>query len=240
MELIPVLLSVLAAIVIIYILYLLIWYIFFNEFKALTELETASEGQIVFEKSELDDGGSNGDYTYSVWVYVQDWNYGFGEDKNVLVRKADGAGGDDAFRLYMDKQSNNLVIETKCYGSADGAGSVQTCQVDNFPLQTWVCATISQYGRTCDVYINGKLVRTCVFPGTAKVPNGPLVLTPSNGGASSGFSGYTCKLRYFSYATNPQQAYNIYKDGPCSLGGVGYRLRFEVLQGSESKYSITI
>jgi len=234
MELIPVLLSVLAAIVIIYILYLLIMYIFFNEFKALTDLETASQGPIKFEKSELGGAGGSGDYTYSVWVYVQDWNYGFDKDKPVLVRE-DGDGSGDAFNLYMDKNSNNLVIETKCYGAAGSDGSIQTCQVDNFPLQTWVCVTISQYGRSCDVYINGKLVRTCVFPGTAKVPSGPLVLTPG-----IGFSGYTCKLRYFSYATNPQQAYNIYKDGPCSLGGVGYRLRFEVLQGSESKYSITI
>ena len=64
MELVPVLLSVLAAIVIIYILYVLIMYAFFNEFTALTDLETASEGEIVIEKSKLGGEAGTGNYTY--------------------------------------------------------------------------------------------------------------------------------------------------------------------------------
>lgn len=242
MELIPVLLSVLAAIVIIYILYVLVMYAFFNEFTALTDLEVASEGEIVIEKSKLGGDAGTGNYTYSVWVYVQDWNYGFGEDKNVFVRKTEGGeGGGNALRVYMDAQANNLVIETRCFDDSSNTGALQKCQVDNFPLQTWVNVTVSQYGRTCDVYIDGKLVRTCVFPSTAMVAKGSVIITPRNdGGTTSGFSGYTCKFRYFDYASNPQQAYNIYKDGPCALGGAGYRLKFEVLQGTESKYTLII
>ena len=241
MELIPVLLSVLAAIVIIYILYVLVMYIFFNEFTALTDLEHASEGPIVIESSKLGGEAGTGNYTYSVWVYVQDWNYAFGEDKTVFVRKEEsGDGGRDAVRVFMDKQANNLVIETRCYDGENSNGALQQCQVDNFPLQTWVNITVSQYGRTCDVYIDGKLVRTCVFPGTALVAKGAAILTPPNGSGRGGFSGYTCKFRYFDYATNPQQAYNIYKDGPCALGGIGYRLKFEILQGTESKYTLII
>ena len=38
--------------------------------------------------------------------------------------------------------------------------------------------------------------------------------------SSSSFPGYIDNVRYWDSATNPQQAYNIYKDGP-SGGGFG-------------------
>lgn len=235
MEVVPLLLSVLAGIVILYILYVLIMYIFFNEMRALTDLQQASNNAVEVDKSRLSSGSNTGNYTYSIWVYVLDWNYGFGAQKNILTRKMESGG--NALRVYMEEQTNDIVVETQCYGAQGASGQKASCRVDNFPLQTWVNLTVSQYGRTCDVYIDGKLVRTCVLPGTALAGTGNIVLTDG-----IGFHGYTCKLRYFDNATNPQQAYNIYKDGPCSLGGVltGYQLVFEILQGDESKYKLTL
>ena len=237
MEVIPTLLSVLAGIVIIYILYVIISYVFFNEFAALTDLERASD-ELVIKADQLASGDNTGNYTYSIWLYVQDWNYNLHNKKNVITR---GSNNNMAFRVYLGAETNNILVETR-YFTASGDTDHATCQVDNFPLQSWVNLTVSQYGRSCDIYIDGKLVRTCVLPGTADPSTDDVTLTGArSGGYAAGFHGYTCKFRYFGEASNPQQAYNIYKDGPCATGGVGgYKLVFKVMKGSEAKYKLTI
>jgi hypothetical protein len=42
---------------------------------------------------------------------------------------------------------------------------------DNVPVQKWVNLIISVYGRSLDVYIDGKLAKTCLLPGVANVNN---------------------------------------------------------------------
>jgi hypothetical protein len=68
---------------------------------------------------------------------------------------------------------------------------------------------ISVYGRSLDVYLDGKLVKTCLLPGIAKINNEANVyITPLGG-----FSGWTSKFTYYPTALNPQEAWNIYQDG---------------------------
>ena len=76
------------------------------------------------------------------------------------------------------------------------------CVVKNFPLQKWVNLIVSVYGRTLDIYIDGKLVRTCILPGVAKVnAKANIVVTPNGG-----FNGWTSNFKYWAHASNPQEA----------------------------------
>ena len=69
--------------------------------------------------------------------------------------------------------------------------------------------TLSVYGRTMDIYIDGKLVRTCLLPGVASVnKNADVFVTPSGG-----FDGWIAKFQYYPSPLNPQQAWNIYAQG---------------------------
>ena len=119
-------------------------------------------------------------------------------------------------------------------------GKSHKCTIRNFPLQKWVNLTVSLYGRTVDVYIDGKLVRTCILPGVAKSgTGGSILVTPGNG-----FSGWTSQTRYWPDATNPQEAYGIYREG---YGGsiIGnlfnkYRVRVSFLEDNQSKGSFEI
>ena len=91
-----------------------------------------------------------------------------------------------------------------------------------------------------DVYIDGKLVRTCVLPGVAKVnTNTDVTITPLGG-----FSGYTANFQFFPNATNPQEAYNIYKKGfgGSALGNLfnKYRIKFTFLVDNEEEGSFEI
>jgi hypothetical protein len=99
---------------------------------------------------------------------------------------------------------------------------------------------ISLYGRTLDVYIDGKLVRTCVLPGVAKINQKANIVVTPNGG----FSGFTTNFQYWNNSTNPQDAYNIYKDGfgGSILGNLfnKYRIKIAFLSDNKEKGSFEI
>lgn len=240
-------------------------------------------------------------YTFSLWYYVTSWTQTT-FNKALLIRmNSDPSllGSRHAtFYVGLDKELNNLIVQVT---SLAGSSSItNTCSVDNVPLQAWVNVLVSVYGRSIDVYIDGKLTKTCVMPGTAiSTGIGDILITPNTsdltqgtytsttpniytgsspslpatqcagngttltdttynceptqGGcvevspqasspgnynslpechaqcndvtglrsagetlatASSPYHGYIDSVRYWDTATNPQQAYNIYKDGP--------------------------
>ena len=87
--------------------------------------------------------------------------------------------------LALGAMQNNLIVSTAVYPTNSGSSGTtspinHTCTVDNIPLQRWVNIIVSLNGRTMDVYINGKLTRTCVLPGVAKVnPSASIAITPT-------------------------------------------------------------
>lgn len=176
-------------------------------------------------------------FAYSVWFYIDDWSYRYGEPKIVLGRL--DADLKPSPSIVLGAIENNVKIETTVYASAQSkSGSTHTCNVANVPIQRWVNLIVSLYGRTLDVYIDGKLVRTCVLPGVAKIANNaPVYVTPLGG-----FSGYTSNIHYYGDAVNPQQAYNIYRAGygGTGIGGFPYEVQVSYLKDGEEQGSITI
>ena len=91
-----------------------------------------------------------------------------------------------------------------------------TCTVSNIPLQKWIHLGLSKYSNVFDIYIDGKLVKTCIGNSSGSVTpklksiclHGDL-----NDTTRLGFDGYTTHLKYFSSTLNPVQIYNIYKGG---------------------------
>lgn len=86
----------------------------------------------------------------------------------------------------------------------------ETYKVNNVDLQKWVCLIISVDGRTLDIYLHGKLVKTFVLPNTVPGEKDD-VYVGSN--SSYAFDGHYAMVRYIPNAVNTQQAYNIYRDG---------------------------
>jgi len=123
--------------------------------------------------------------------------------------------------------------------ATDSSSTVHTCNVSNVPLQKWVNLIISAYGRSLDVYIDGKLVRTCVLPGVAKVdPSTDVFITPNGG-----FSGWTSVFQYWPQSCDPQKAWNIYKKGygGSMLGNLGkYSIKVSVMEGDTEESSFQI
>ena len=145
-------------------------------------------------------GASDSNFSYSVWFYVNDWNYRYGEPKVVFGRMgslSDASGGsisgvsglDPCPAVVLGAVENDISVSLGCYPGADqepttpgGNTVIHTCSVANVPIQKWVNLVVSVYGRSMDIYIDGKLVRTCLLPGIANVNNNAdIYVTPKGG-----------------------------------------------------------
>jgi hypothetical protein len=145
------------------------------------------------------------EFSYSVWIYIQDWTRGW---KNILVKgdKSDGAGTNSsrAPGLWLYPDSNALHARINTFASPN-----EGCDIKNIPLQKWVHIAYILNNRTVDIYIDGKLERSCVLRGVPKLNDDP-VRVCDNGG----FFGKISNLVYFRYAMKPDEVYNIYSKGP--------------------------
>jgi hypothetical protein len=232
--------TVLTVVVVLIVLYFVINWLFGGS-SQLTRMANGNEKQTILA-STLKHNNNSSNYTYSTWFYVNDWNYRFGEPKVLLGRLDDDKNPSPS--IVLDAMENNITISASCYATAATAATskpvIHQCTVKNFPLQKWVNLTISVYGRTLDVYIDGKLVRTCIMPGVAKVNSRSDIIVTPNGG----FNGWTSNFMYWDNSTNPQEAYNVYKGGfgGSLLGNLfnKYRIKFSFLTDNKEVSSIEI
>lgn len=173
-----------------------------------------------------------GEYSVNFWVYVSGWTYKQGTRKHVLE-----LGGTNFATLLValgsTKNSLSVRVDTRdASGSSvngigltnadkelffkplqsDGALTVQPmCDIDEIDLQRWIQVTVCINGRTCDVYLDGKLARSCVLPSFYKVdPTGQSVTVVDRGG----FDGYVSRVSTYNYSLNPSAVYGMYQAGP--------------------------
>ena len=187
-------------------------------------------------------------FTYSIWTYIDDWNYRYGEPKVIFGRMGGGEPDNAPCPVVtLGATQNNAIVSLAVYSgeeadadNADNNYIVHTCTVDNIPVQKWVNLLISVYGRTLDIYIDGKLVRTCVMPGVPKInPEAPLYITPNGG-----FSGWTAKMQYWGDSCDPQKAWNVYRSGfrdnwLSNIFGK-YSIKLSLMEGDIEDSSVTI
>jgi len=166
--------------------------------------------------SSSSSSGNSSNFTYSIWFYVNDWNYRYGEPKVIFGRMTTGSGKKEPCpSVMLGPIQNNIIVSLAVYPGLDEQPEngtnyiVHSCSLSNVPIQRWCNLFMSVFGRTLDLYLDGKLVRTCVLPGVAKIDsNAPIYITPMGG-----FSGWTSKFQYWPDSSNPQQAWNVYKAG---------------------------
>lgn len=232
-------LIILIVVVIVY--NLLSWY-FQKSSKLTSGLSKGTEEQTI-QASSLANSSQSSNYSYSLWFYVSDWNYRFGQSKTILSRN--DQNDEPCPSIALGSMKNNLEISVACYPTSstdeDSTSVIHKCNVYNIPIQKWVHLAISLNGQNLDVYIDGKLSKTCVLEGVAKVnPEANVSVTPNGG-----FSGWTSTVKYYDTEINPQEAYNLYKAGYSGNGLLGqlfgqYKLRVQVIKDGETGTSFEI
>jgi hypothetical protein len=235
--------------VIIVILLIMVIHFITQDVNTLTGLISAQTMQKI-EAADLASSSTSGNtanFTYSIWFFIDDWNYRYGEPKSIFGRMTSGTGERHPCpSVALGPILNNVIVSLAVYPGLDEIpedGSnfvVHTCGISNVPIQKWCNLFISVYGRTLDLYLDGKLVRTCVLPGVANIdPNAPVYVTPMGG-----FSGWTSKFQYWADASNPQKAWNIYRAGYGGnlLGSIfnKYTIKVSLIEGDTEQSSFQI
>jgi hypothetical protein len=162
------------------------------------------------EASTLATNGTNvpaTNFAYSIWFYVNDFNYRHGEPKVIFGRmdtpsvagsgSVTGIPGTNPCPLVVLGAYENNIEVSLTYNSVP-PNRVKKCTVKNVPIQKWTNLIISVYGRTLDTYLDGKLVNTCLLPGIAKVKNDSNIYVTPYGG----FDGWTSNFQYFPNPLN--------------------------------------
>lgn len=162
--------------------------------------------------------GSGLEYGVQFWMYIADWNYRFGQNKQVLKRVAADNSSTTNPQIYLDPNTNTLhcklsIYSTETAGSTSSTGDTFTCSVENVPLQSWFSVSTTVFQRNLDIYINGRLVKSCVLPGIPKPAVGDIILNDDGG-----FSGSICNVNYYNTSLTPDDAKSFHAKGTTCQG----------------------
>jgi hypothetical protein len=165
------------------------------------------------------------EYSLNMWIYINDYNYKYDEPKYVLMKGSTNKNSNNGLYnssnpgIYLDPTKNDLIISVEHQSGTELGGNSPpsssdddtfgTCRVSNIPLQRWVCINLSLYNNIMDVYIDGKLYKSCVTNGFPKPNNEPMYF-----GFDGGFDGFVSKITWANKNLSPEEIYSRYEQGP--------------------------
>lgn len=155
------------------------------------------------------------EFTWSVWIYIDDLAYNSGSYRCVFYKGNDYYKNPDieeqglnfpnnAPGLYLAPNKNSLVVMMNTFTVIN-----EEIIVDDIPVNNWVNVIIRCQNNTIDVYINGSVVKSHNLNGVPKQNYGD-VYVATNGG----FSGYISNLYYYDYALGTTEISSIANNGP--------------------------
>ncbi len=171
-----------------------------------------SKGSIPLVRSDNQEKGI--EFTYSVWLFIDDLVYQEGQYRHVFHKGNDDINYTDspigmnqpnnAPGLYIAPNTNALVVVMNTFNDIE-----EKVTIEDIPLNKWVCVQIRVENHQLDTYINGKLAKRLIMNGVPKQNYGD-VHVAMNGG----FSGYMSDLRYFNYGVGTSEIQGIVDSGP--------------------------
>lgn len=219
-------------------------------------------------------GTNSANFMLSVWFYIDNWGNNISKEKNILfMSNSPSAYTVPALQtslsgistktsltspptptpkninIALDKYENNLFIDIECLPDkpADSNKLYYTrYKIPNISVQKWNNLTISIDTRTLDVYLDGKLRNSFIMHGLYKNDINALnnIYLGDITNTNAGFQGFITRVRFGNDSINPQDAYNIYKQGiNASLAQTlfnKYRLKVSFLEYNTEKASFQI
>jgi hypothetical protein len=181
-----------------------------------------------------------GELSLNTWVYINDYSVNRGQNKHVLslggsnfltcllylgpykntlsVRVQTNAASNrrpsNQIPLSSDVDLRTSTVDSMFRTIQTDSSLLDPnipCDISTIELQKWVQVTVTLNNKTCDVYIDGKLTRSCVLPSFYRVDKNNTKLSVCDYG---GFGGYVSNVSAYNYALNPEQIWNLYMTGP--------------------------
>lgn len=118
-------------------------------------------------------------------------------------------------KMYGTKTWNYNISSIRIQPFSDSMNPIITedfsekmCDIHNIPIQRWLHIALVLHNKTLDVFVNGKLRRSCQYENPPVIQNGDLHITDRGG-----FRGYLGNLRYYNRIISPEQIFSIYNKG---------------------------
>lgn len=105
------------------------------------------------------------------------------------------------------------------------------CDLVELPIQRWSHVVVTLWNRTTDIYLNGKLVRSCILKNVPKIPHSDPLYICQDGG----YDGRFAQLRYFNRALNADQIYKLYRKGPSTWSLFGSSINNQTEEKNKEK-----
>jgi len=177
--------------------------------------EPSSQGAITITRSVNATDGI--EFTWSVWIYIDDLTYNSGKYKCVFYKGNDYASNpntneeqqglnfpNNAPGMYIAPNTNNLVVFMNTFNVIN-----EEITIPDIPLNKWVNVIIRCQNNTLDVYINGTIIKSHHLHGVPKQNYGDVYIAPNGG-----FSGYISNLWYYNYALGTSAITKLVNNGP--------------------------
>lgn len=168
-----------------------------------------------------------GEYSINTWIYVNGWS----TTTNKPFLRLSGGGSFETLVLFLGKTTNKLGVRISTSDATNpprltssemakiAPGSItpyrdadmEKCDIESVDLQKWVNITVVLMGTTVDVYMDGKLARSCVYTTTFNADgNTPTIKL----GGPDAFNGFIGSTRAANFAYSPDIVYSHYQQGP--------------------------
>jgi hypothetical protein len=150
------------------------------------------------------------EFTWSVWIYIDDFTYNNGKYKTIFYKGNDGLQTtglnfpNNAPGLYIAPSTNDLVVVMNTFDVIN-----EKITIPNIPMNKWISVVIRCENVDLDIYINGLVTKSHVLHGVPKQNYGD-VYVAMNGG----FSGFISDLWYHNYALGISAIQDLVKRGP--------------------------
>jgi hypothetical protein len=234
--------KIILGVIVVIVLYLVYAFVFSDSTSSVLYSGGNAKNMVPIKATALPGNKASVDFTFSVWVYVNNWQYKYGETKVIYRRVQKNSSSTVSSPIVsLGAATNDLSISMSIWGpDKKGVKESTSWNVNNIPIQKWCNIIISTNNRAVDTYIDGKLVNTHVLAGVPYLEKtAPVELTPGGG-----FSGETSKFKYIARTISPREAYEIYREGP---GGNmlsdllnQYKLKLSFLKDNEEVNSFEI
>jgi len=132
------------------------------------------------------------------------------DSTEVIDNNMPSGTGTTATNYPLESLITQYSTDTKFSNSDD------RCDIINgIEYQRWILVTVVGNGRTLDVYVDGKLARSCIYKGTfalgSTAGTGQAIVGYNNDGKLKGFFS---KGEFYNYALTPDQVWANYQAGP--------------------------
>lgn len=159
-----------------------------------------------------------GEYSFSFWSYIDS----FDGKKHVILKRAEGGLVNPEVLLSQD--SNSMIIRMSNTG-----GDLLSCEIKMVPLQRWNCFSVNVFSNSINVYMNGRLYRSCTFFNPSGAPTSGMPFPNVNAGLEVkhgvDFPGKIASMFFRNSTMSAEEIMGVYRAGPnAGATGLLYRL----------------